>query len=217
MRQIITIFILGILATKVTAQQLTELNTYDSKKKTLVFLHPYMSSEIFFKDFSLENFKDTFNIIIVRAPYGEDGFYSWFSLDYNNNNWVNKKEAEETITKLHQALKKYDNIILIGYSQGGVIANSLGIFYPDKYKNIISMNSYMAPILLDDRIRNYKSSSFLFVYGENDFIVNEEMTKQSLEILKEKKIQVKEKVHNNYHSISREVLNYIKNYIQNGR
>ena len=185
----------------------------DYEKKTLVFFHPYLNNENFFKNFSNE-FKN-YNVIFFRGGQGEENIFSWYDIGYNekNGSWILNKEYYNTVlNNINNDLKPFKNIWLVGYSQGGVIANGLLLLNPKKYSKIVSINSYFDTEIMKNIKLN--KSSIYFIYGENDYIINPDLTKQSLNYLKDQGINLSILKHSDFHNISEKTYNKISHFIK---
>ncbi|MCG8226366.1 alpha/beta hydrolase [Tenacibaculum finnmarkense] len=209
-KYIITIGII-LLSLKIFSQKKLEKN-----KQTIVFFHPYLSNENYFKEFS-KPLKDKYNIIYLKGFKGSKNALKWYDLDIYNKSFINVSQAKETIRKIDLKLKNINNIILIGYSQGGVIANGLMLFKPKKYKKVISINSYITEELIFKKNNNFSKAKVIFIYGKNDFLISKEMIKNSFSLFKKYKINSVKIKHYNYHSIDLKLRNNIIKTINDGR
>lgn len=215
MRYILLMVVL-LSTAKIYSQKVFYGNEFKENRETLIFFHPYMNNENYFKVFSEPLIKD-FNLIFLRGGKGEDSFYSWYDLDIYSDSFINFEQIDNVVKEVETILKEFKNVILVGYSQGGVIVNNLMLRNPKKYNRIISINSYLDVKGELKKERSYKKVSMLFIYGKNDFIINEKMVKKSFKILEQYKIKYKSIEHFNYHEITKDVHNKIINYLNDGR
>ena len=118
----------------------------------IILLHGIGSNE---KDlFSFANqLPDKYLVVSARAPYeiGQDK-YAWYNIDFSTGKPVyNKEKAEKSrtvILKFIQQLKEkhsFDDkqVYLCGFSQGAIMAYSVGLTRPDKIKGIAVMSGRM--------------------------------------------------------------------------
>lgn len=215
MRFILLVVVL-ISTVKLYSQKIFYGNKFLESRETIVFFHPYMNNENYFKVFSEPLIKD-YNLVFLRGGKGEDSFYSWYDLDIYSDSFINFKQIDSVLEEVERILKPFKNVILVGYSQGGVIANYLMLRDPKKYNKIISINSYLDIKGELKKEHNYKKVNMLFIYGKNDFIINETMVNKSFKILEQYRIKYKSIEHFNYHEITKEVRNQIIKYLNDGR
>ncbi|MFL0137721.1 alpha/beta hydrolase, partial [Tenacibaculum maritimum] len=130
-----TLILLFISLNAFTQKAFNE-NEYRKGKKTIVFFHPYMNNENYFKEFALPLI-DKFNIVHLRGAKGNNNIYNWYDLDVYSDSFINVSQAKNVIEKTNALLKDFNNIVLVGYSQGGIIANGLMLLNPKKYNRVI--------------------------------------------------------------------------------
>jgi len=186
-----------------------------SGKTNLIFLHGYGGNE---NKMNYVN-KTTFNnyhIYFVRAPYKLNvDSYSWFDLKYqeDSNSWVEISQANKSIQKIVTLIDSLEGeSIIVGESQGAILALTIGINYPNKVSKVVAINGYMDSLLID-REKTYNNSEFYIVNGSNDFIINQKLVKETVSLLNELNIKTTIKTHQNQHSISEEDFEKIKKWI----
>ena len=82
-----------------------------------------------------------------------------------------------------------DNITLMGFSQGAMLVNAVALTYPEKIKNIISLSGAFDPNIINlSSSDSLKKLSFYVSHGLNDEILPFNLSKESLNILKENNI-----------------------------
>lgn len=121
----------------------------NNKTPLLILLHGVGSNETDL--FSLANqLPEKYLVVSARAPInlGKDS-YGWYHIDFSNGKPLyNNNEAEtsrQTIIKFIEELKKkftfnHQEIYLCGFSQGGIMAYSVGLTRPDLVKGIAVMS-----------------------------------------------------------------------------
>ncbi len=163
---------------------------YDPSRKYPLFiaLHGYGGSP---KNFTRRLHKFlTEKGYVFMAPYGTEVY------GLKSFGWGDVKKCEEKILKeIEEIRKKYsideENIILLGYSQGGSRAFSIGLRYPEIFKGLIIAAGYFKEEDVKDYLENLKGKN-LKVYimvGEKDEKVKESNIKAK-EILKKYGVKV---------------------------
>ena len=115
------------------------------------FLHGYASNEADL--YALESyFEDKYLIRSLRAFQSlPAGGFAWYGLDFDNSGLKksNLKEARDSLNRIKDALLwhkvTYPNSprpILLGFSQGGIMANALGYSLSDELSAVVSIASY---------------------------------------------------------------------------
>lgn len=102
----------------------------DSKKTTLFFLHGLTANHTMF-DKQVDFFKDKYNVIVWDAPaHGKSRPYSNFSY-------------ENTVAVMLQILNKLkiNDVVLIGQSMGGYMAQSFMARHSEMVKGFVSVDS----------------------------------------------------------------------------
>ncbi len=163
---------------------------YNPSKKYPLFiaLHGFGDSPVNFSK-RLKKFITDKGYILL-CPYGTEIFGT------TSFGWGETEKCEKKILKeIEKIKKKYsvneNNIILMGYSQGGSRAFSIGIRNPDIFKSLIITAGYFTEEDVKDYLENLKGKS-LKVYmmvGEKDKRVKESSIKAK-EILKKYGVKV---------------------------
>jgi len=125
-----------------------------SKPPLLLLLHGYGANEDDL--FSLAPYLDErFLVVSVRAPVNLRGMgYAWFNLGFTPQGIAfDLKEIEAARQTLHkfigQAVEAYDcdpnAVYLVGFSQGGMMALSVGLTFPGIAAAVVSMSGRILP------------------------------------------------------------------------
>lgn len=111
----------------------------------LILLHGVGSNEKDLFSFA-DQLPDNYLVISARAPYEiSPGSYAWYEVDFSSGKPViNKEKAEKSRSILVQFINqlkekhKFDDrrVYLCGFSQGAIMAYSVGLTRPDKIKGI---------------------------------------------------------------------------------
>ena len=99
----------------------------------------------------------------------------------------------------------------------GPSSNNLMLKNPKKYNRIISINSYLDVKKELKKEQNYEKVKMLFIYGKNDFLINNQMIIKTFEIFNKFKIKYKSIEHFNYHEITKDIQDKVINYLKNER
>lgn len=191
--------------------------TKKTMKPLLVFIHGYGGNENSFLELS-NDLKNKYEIELLQGFYqlGANR-YSWGNVTYNEitNTWFDKKEGLYSIFKLRDKFKdQRREIILLGESQGASIGYALMLNYPNKFKKLIAINSYIdVNLLIKSRNLNYNESKILRFNSNNDIIINKKMVEFSSNLLDSLSINNNIIMHNKGHEYGKEELTIIKNWL----
>lgn len=198
------------------------LSCSSSKQKTLdrhllVFLHGYSGNQnnmLSLKD-KLSKSYDTISILGFYKL--SKNRYSWGSIVYNENDntWFDKKSTLHSVFKLREILKKENReIIIVGESQGGSVGYALTLNYPDKFKTLVAVNSYIDHNLLLNKDHNYNKTQIYRLNSDQDLLINSRMVNKSSSLLDSLGIEHTIFKHNKGHELGleeeQEIINWIK-------
>lgn len=161
----------------------------------IVLLHGYNSNS-----YSLQNLDESLGKknLLIDAPFEVfEGNYKWFSLNTQKLGLVTIEEAKFSLEYLKGRLKDFKNIILIGYSQGGVMAGALALS-SEKFNRVILLNSYLDESFFSKR-KKLKDLEILLIYDDEDYVLGKERISMTIDILKRNKINYKVFKHSNFH------------------
>lgn len=196
----------------------------NNKTPLLILLHGVGSNEKDLFSFA-DQLPDNFLVISARAPYevGENS-YAWYEVDFSTGKpIINKEKAEKsrnTIIQFTDELKKKyifndKQIYICGFSQGAIMAYSVGLTRPDKIKGIAVMSGR----LLDEIkpvIKNTEELKHLKVFishGTNDNVLGVHYAQETNAYLKTLGIQTNYKEYAEGHTISKEMLSDLINWL----
>lgn len=120
----------------------------------IIFLHGYGSNEEDLFELKQE-FSPDYTYLSVQAPMTlAPGSYQWFGLQPHEQSSVEanvKKHAQLLQDFIKAAVVKYhteaDKVILIGFSQGGMMSYELGLHHPKLVRGIASLSGKILPAL----------------------------------------------------------------------
>ncbi|MEO6903518.1 MAG: alpha/beta hydrolase-fold protein [Bacteroidia bacterium] len=188
------------------------------KPPVIILLHGIGSNE---KDlFSFANqLPDNFLVISVRAPFiiGNDS-YAWYQADFSTNKPIFDKVQE---TKSRSALIKFitqlktnysfneKNLFLCGFSQGAIMAYSIGLTRPDIVKGIAVMSGIILEEIKPSVASNekLKGLAVFITHGTNDPILGINYAREALSYLKSKGIDPTYNEYKEVHTINNQMLN----------
>jgi len=198
--------------------------TENSKTSLLILLHGVGSNEKDLFSFA-DKLPDNYLIISARAPYniGPDS-YAWYEVDFSTGTSViNKEKAEKsrnTIIEFIDELKtKYTfddkQVYLCGFSQGAIMAYSVGLTRPDKVKGIAIMSGRLLeevkPLIKpSDQL---KQLQVFISHGTQDNVLGIHYAKESVAYLKGLGINPAFKEYSEGHGINNDMLNDLVNWL----
>ena len=107
-----------------------------------------------------------------------------------------KSIREELRTFLDDALKRYsiDNrkLVVLGFSQGGVMAYSLGLGEPERFAGLVSLSSWLPQDLLTilPDVPATEQLPVLIQHGSRDELVGVDKARQSCEKLRDLRVPI---------------------------
>jgi phospholipase/carboxylesterase len=198
--------------------------TENSKTPLIILLHGVGSNEKDLFSFA-DKLPDNYLIISARAPHkiGPDS-YAWYEVDFSTNTPViNEEQAEksrQTIIQFLDELKaKYTfddkQVYLCGFSQGAIMAYSVGLTRPDKIKGIAIMSGRLLeevkPLIKpNDQL---KQLNVFISHGNQDNVLGIHYAKESITYLKALGINPSFKEYSEGHGINKDMLNDLVNWL----
>jgi phospholipase/carboxylesterase len=189
-----------------------------AKPPVIILMHGVGSNE---KDlFSFANqLPDSFLVISLRAPIelGKDS-YGWYHLSFENGKPIsNPIEAEASRLMIIDFINNLKNkhafnekrVYLCGFSQGAIMAYSIGLTVPEKIKGIAVMSGRLLeevkPIITSkDKLKNLK----VFIsHGTNDNVLPVSNAREANTYLKQIGINSTYKEYPEPHTISNAMFN----------
>ena len=195
-----------------------------AKPPIVILMHGVGSNE---KDlFALASqLPNQFLVVSVRAPYFiEKDRYGWYALSFvDGKPTCNVEQAEKSrllvIQFINQLKEKFsfDNqrVYLCGFSQGAIMAASIGLTNPDKIKGIAMMSG-----LLLEEVKpkiapkeNLKNLRVYISHGTNDKVLEVHYAHESYAYLKQLGINPFYKEYPNGHTISAAMLSDLNTWL----
>lgn len=166
-----------------------------SNTPILFMLHGYGSNEQDLFSFR-ENLPADWIIVSFRAPRTTqyEGF-SWYDIDFNNpENFVDVAQAQESQSAILESMMKIINNYgltdgkthICGFSQGGILAYSLALKFPELFSHVACLSSYPEEKLLTDIVREKKKLEnlrFFVSHGTEDAVIPSDWGRKGAELL----------------------------------
>lgn len=175
---------------------ITRPSTLKENAPLLIMLHGYGSDENDLFSFASELPKEFF-IISVRAPYTMQPYgNAWYDIHFDGdmNKWSDDEQAIESrdlIAKfIDEACDAYsvdeNNVTLLGFSQGTILAYAVALTYPEKVKNIIALSGYVNEDILSENLdqKDYSHLDFYCSHGSVDQIIPVDWARKAPPFLK---------------------------------
>lgn len=197
-----------------------------AKPPVIILMHGVGSNE---KDlFSFANqLPDSFLVISFRAPIelGKDS-YAWYHLSFENGKPIsNPIEAEASRSMIIDFINNLKNkhaynekrVYLCGFSQGSIMAYSVGLTIPEKIKGIAVMSGRLLeevkPLVASkEKLKNLK----VFIsHGTNDNVINVSEARQAQTYLKQLSLNPTYKEYPEAHNISNAMFNDMLMWLKN--
>lgn len=159
----------------------------------------------------------------VEVPLGGSAVgYGWFPLTMggplNLNAVVTAREAIRTF--LDEAVKRYAidsrKLAVVGFSQGGVMAYSLGLGEPERFAGLASLSSWLPQDLLSilPDVPATEQLPVLIQHGKQDELVGVDKARQSSEKLRDLRIPVTYREYDMGHELNAQSLTDLSRWLQ---
>lgn len=188
-----------------------------AKPPVIVLMHGIGSNE---KDlFSLaDQLPDSFLVISLRAPITlSNESYAWYHFSFENGKRIgNQEEAEKSRKIIIEFIDKLKTkhvfndkrIYLCGFSQGAIMAYSIGLTIPDKIKGIAVMSGRLLeevkPIIAPKE--KLKTLNIFISHGTNDNVISVNDAREANSYLKQLGLNTTYKEYPEAHNISKAML-----------
>jgi len=169
------------------------------------------------------------NFVFPNAPIqavtinGGVKMRSWYDiLDASLDREVAVDDIYKSATQLTQLIQneiskgiKAENVLLAGFSQGGVIALHAGLRYPQKIAGIIALSTYMPTTkqLETERAPANNETSIFMAHGTMDPVIHLQIAQDSFNRLKAMNYPINWHEYPIQHSLCLEEITDISNYI----
>ncbi|NNC50197.1 MAG: alpha/beta fold hydrolase [Flaviramulus sp.] len=189
--------------TSLSLQHIIRESSLKENAPLLIMLHGYGSDENDLFSFANELQEELF-IISVKAPIAMQPFgNAWYAINFDaeKGKWSDNEQAKasrdlimkfiDEVTVAYRVNK--DNITLLGFSQGSILAYALALTYPEKVKNVIALSGYVNQDLLPDDLqnKNYSGLNFYCSHGSVDQVIPVDWARQTVPFLNDLNIKHK--------------------------
>ena len=188
--------------------------TITKNRKTIILLHGLGGNENDLFAFT-NQFPEEYLIISVRAPFKQStNSYAWFEVQlYKYRREINFEQAEKSrlIIKqfINQIVERYNadssNITILGFSQGAVMAYSVGLTAPEKVKNIAVFGGRILDEikpLQSTNLESIKHLNILISHGSYDEMMPFNYALQAYKYLNSLECEIELKIYPTTHTIS---------------
>ncbi len=188
----------------------------------LVLLHGYGSNEEDLLSFS-RVLDEKLMVISARAPGTiAPGKFKWYDLNVQTGEMNDEQEVESRkliVEFIDAVVKKYksdsNNIILGGFSQGAIMALSVGLYYPEKVKGIAVLSGKALTVHENSQAdpASLKNVSFFVSHGTKDNIIPYEQAEKINTYLSGLNANLTFKSYESAHTINQENLRDLKEWV----
>jgi phospholipase/carboxylesterase len=146
---------------------------------------------------------------ISLGPSGPVG-YAWYpSTGGGSPDMTAVQEAHAAVQVfLDTALARYPcdphKLIVLGFSQGGVMAYKLGLYQPERFAALVALSTWLPPQMLEDApdLTAAQQLPIMVQHGSRDEIIAVERARQSVEALRPLRLPVTYREYDMGHEIS---------------
>ncbi len=197
------------------------------KNPLLLLLHGYGSNEEDLFSFAAE-LPDQYYVVSARAPYNLNPYgHAWYAINFDADE--NKfsdidqaKESRDLIAKLINELISelpidFQNVTLIGFSQGTILSYAVALSYPEKVKNVIALSGHInTDLLVPDYEKNdFKHLNMFISHGTVDQVIPVEWARKAPDLLKKLGIEATYKEYPIGHGVSPQNFYDFRNWLEN--
>jgi len=157
----------------------------------------------------------------LEVPIGPTRGYAWFPIrmgsppDRDAIDEANKAATEF----LNTALQKYPvdrkKLVILGFSQGGMMAYRLAIRNPSKFAALVALSTYLPPELKNEVSdpEALEALPTLVMHGRADDMIEVTRARQSVETLRSLKVPLTFREYDCGHEITAEALRDLSNFL----
>ncbi len=127
---------------------------------------------------------------------------------------------QQLVEFLDAAMERYPvdptKLLLAGFSQGGVMAYTLGLTYPERFSGLMALSTWLPPELLEHVADAGASQQLptLIQHGTRDEMVGVDRARTSVELLRERRLPLGYREYDMGHEINGESLTDLANWLQ---
>jgi phospholipase/carboxylesterase len=159
----------------------------------------------------------------LHVPLGGAGVgYGWFPLTMGGLLDLRAILAarEELRTFLHAAMTRYPidskRLAILGFSQGGVMAYSLGLGEPERFAALVALSSWLPQALLSELpdVPATEQLPVLVQHGSRDELVDVGRARQSVETLRDLRVPITYREYDMGHELNARSLSDLSAWLQ---
>lgn len=188
-------------------------------KKLMIILHGRGDSSEGFTN--LPSFLDIpeMNYLLLDAPFEYMTGFSWYQLPPNQLPGIDysSKILTKIFDELFEEQFNANESFLFGFSQGSLMTFEFGARYEKVLAGYIAISGYIydAKTLLQDMNKDVTSSNWLCTHGTYDNVLPFNTSKRQVDILKNSGFDIEFKSYDKDHSIDKDELTMIAEWIKN--
>src|SRR5215510_1901522 len=151
----------------------------------------------------------------VQIPLGPSGpvGYAWYPSTGSSPDMTAVQAAHEALqTFLDAALMRYPcdprKLVVLGFSQGGVMAYSLALHQPERFAALAALSTWLPPAVLDSAPNAAAAQQLpiMVQHGSRDELIEVGRARQSVETIRPLHLAVTYREYDMGHEISRQSL-----------
>jgi phospholipase/carboxylesterase len=199
----------------------------DGPHPTLYMLHGWGANELDLLGLAPQLLSGSMLVIAprgpIRFPLGPPGLYGhgWFPVTGGGPMDISK--LEETRAELEAFIEatteRYpvdpSRRVLLGFSQGGVMAYDQALRHPEKYSALVALSSWLPPELARSVLAmpTHQLLPVLVQHGRDDAMISIDRATQSLQLLRELGLPVTFAEYDMGHEVSQESLRDLNRWL----
>jgi len=187
-------------------------------KKIMIILHGRGDSSEGFTGLPPFLDIDEMNYLLLDAPFEYFTGFSWYQLPPEQLPGIeySSKILTQILDTLFEEQFNASESFLFGFSQGSLLTFEFGARYKKVLAGYIAVSGYIYDTdkLLQDLNPDVLKSNWLCTHGTQDNVLPFETSKKQVEILQNGGFSIEFKAYKKDHSIDRDELEYISNWIK---
>lgn len=187
-------------------------------KKIMIILHGRGDSSEGFTGLPPFLDIDEMNYLLLDAPFEYFTGFSWYQLPPEQLPGIeySSKILTQILDTLFEEQFNASESFLFGFSQGSLLTFEFGARYKKVLAGYIAVSGYIYDTdkLLQDLNPDVLKSNWLCTHGTQDNVLPFETSKKQVEILQNAGFDIEFKAYKKDHSIDRDELEYISNWIK---
>ena len=162
---------------------------------------------------------DDMNYLLLDAPYNYYGGYSWYDLPPNQLEGIKHSSAilREVLDSLFEEQYDATQSILFGFSQGSLLTFEFGLRYEKALAGYIAVSGYIYDVkkLATEMNPSVKKSKWLCTHGRVDDVLPYVESKTQVKVLQDAGLEVEFHSYDKPHTIVKEEVIMIREWIKN--